>query len=340
MADPRIIRWLRAGVRFTASGAVFALLVVAVARFVGYRVAFDHRLGSTRESSLVDLAAGLPEPLLENDFADGAEVRNVILLIADGMGFSHVTAARSELVGLNRRLGFERMPVTGWLTTHDAVSLIPDSASTATAIATGVKTATGSLSVDLEGRPLPTVLEAARDRGMVTGLVTDSYLWDATPAAFAVHTHSRRDYAQVAAQMSRSGARILFGEACPWCFADDGGASKVVSDLESNGYAVVTSWEEVEALGTEALGTEALGTEALGTETLGVAANAQVAGVFASGSVADRERSPSLQQLTAFALDRLAADPDGFFLVVETEETDTASHRHQFRRMVQGIRAL
>lgn len=323
MSDPRVTRWSRATARFLASGVLCAVLAAAVVRLAGCRVTVESRQGSTRETSVVDLTAGPRPPLFDDDFGKDAEVRNVILLIADGMGFAHVTVARSELVGLGRRLGFERMPVTGWLSTHDAGSLIPDSASTATAMATGVKTSGGSLSVDVEGRPLSTVLEAARNRGMATGLVTDSYLWDATPAAFAVHAASRRDYARVAAQMSRSGARILFGESCPWCFDDDASAG-VIGDLESNGYAVVSGWEEVEAAGSGALAEPA----------------GKIAGLFASGSVADRDRSPSLPGLTAFAVDRLESAADGFFLVVETEETDTASHRHELHRMVEGLRAL
>jgi alkaline phosphatase len=317
MNAARIPPWARALARFLASGALFALLAVAATRCAGYRVVIEGRHGSTRESSPVDLAPGPPQPLLDDDFT-GAEARNVVLLIGDGMGFAHVLAARSEIAGLNRRLGFERMPVTGWLTTHEADSLIADSASTATAMVTGVKTARGNLSIDAEGRPLRTVLEAAVGRGMAAGLVTDSYLWDATVAAFAVHT-TRRDYAEVAAQMGRSGVEILFGEACPECFGGDEAFARVVGDLENGGYAVVSSWDAVAALAPS---------------------GGKVAGLFAGGAVADRDLPPSLEQLAAFSLERLAADPDGFFLVVETEETDTASHRHRLHRMVEGIRSL
>ena len=68
-----------------------------------------------------------------DDFDADAGVRNVILLFADGLGPAHVVAARSELVGLNGRLGFERMPVSGWFTTHEDAALITDSAASGTA---------------------------------------------------------------------------------------------------------------------------------------------------------------------------------------------------------------
>ncbi len=316
MEDKRLIRWSRAGVRLLVSGTLFLLLVVAGARLAGCRVAFENPRDWTRETSLVDLSSGPLEPRLANDF-DDTEICNVVLLIADGMGFSHVVAARSELVGLNRRLGFERMPITGWLTTHDAGRVISDSAATATAMATGVKTTIGHLSIDVEGRPLRTVLEAAGDRGMAAGLITDSYLWDATVSAFAVHA-GRRDYAEIVEQMSRSGVEILFGESCPWCFEDQASDAVAAESLESAGYTVASNWDDLRAF----------------------AADGKLAGLFESGVVPDRERSPRLPQLTSLALERLAADPDGFFLVVETEETDTASHRHEFQRMVQGIRSF
>ena len=45
-------------------------------------------------------------------------------------------------------------------------------------------------------------------------------------------------------------------------------------------------------------------------------------------------------ELADFALARLADDPEGFFLLVETEETDTAAHRREFQRMIAGFQAI
>ena len=144
---PTPARLARELLKLAVYGVAFAVLAVGAARLAGYRLAFDQRGGSRRGTSAVDLGPRPAVETLADDFAADAEVRNVIWLFADGIGLTHVVAARSELVGLNGRLTFERMPVTGWFTTHEAASLITDSAASATALATGVKTELGALSV-------------------------------------------------------------------------------------------------------------------------------------------------------------------------------------------------
>lgn len=313
-------KWLiREATRLLGYGLLFTLLVLAAARLTGWVISVHPEVGWTGETSVVALDDGPPPALLPNDFPPDAEVRNVVLLIADGMGFPHITAARSELGHLGRRLSFERMPITGWLTTHDVGSIITDSAASATALATGVKTAAGRLGKAPDDRVLETVAEAARDRGLAVGAVTDTYLWDATPGGFLTHVASRRDYAEVAAQMARSGAELLFGEATWKAGDEDDGDRAILAAFSDQGYAVARDWAEVERSG---------------------AAGGKLVGLFDSGAVADPERPPSLPELARFALDRLAAQPGGFFLLVETEETDTASHRRQLQRMVRGMTAL
>ena len=166
--------------------------------------------GDQSQSSAIDLSPRPPaEPL---PVVAAQEVENVVLLIGDGMGFSHVLAARSELVGLNGRLFFERFPFTGWQTTHALESLYTDSAASASSLATGRKVPYRALSADAGGRARRTVAEAARDRGMAVGLVTDSYLWDATMAAFVAHVASRRMTDEVIRQMAYSRIDLLAGE--------------------------------------------------------------------------------------------------------------------------------
>lgn len=284
----KIVRQLS---RLVLYGALFALLATAVARLFGYDVSVEKHTGSTRGSSIVSLAPARQPPdesedLLAEDFPPDAEVRNVILLIADGLGFSQVAAARSELGGLNRRLGFERMPVTGWMMTHEASSLITDSAAGATAIATGEKTDLGRLSVAPGGRLLKTVVEIARESGRSAGLITDSYLVDATPAAFVTHLVSRHEFPLVVAQMAASGAEVMIGELTGSEELDP----QILDAFLAGGYAV--------ADGLEVL---------LGLE------DGKVAGLFAPEAIDDPARAPSLAQLTQHALYRLAADPEGFF---------------------------
>lgn len=125
--------------------------------------------------------------------------RNVLLLVGDGMGATAVTMARSYEVGAAGRLEIDRLPVFGQCTTY-AVSedepgrpdLVTDSASSATALATGHKTSNRRLSTAPgSGEILPTILERARAAGFRTGLVSTATLADATPAAFAAHIDYR-----------------------------------------------------------------------------------------------------------------------------------------------------
>ena len=139
-------------------------------------------------------------------------IRNIILFIGDGMGLSHLTAARINSVGPDGRFHLDRMPVTGLVTTHAVDNLITDSAAAGTALATGVKTTNGSIGVDSSGASHPTILETARDAGLSTGLVTTTYITDATPATFAAHVRSRAMKDEIALQLLNARVNVLFGE--------------------------------------------------------------------------------------------------------------------------------
>ena len=75
-----------------------------------------------------------------------------------------------------------------------------DSAAAATAFSTGVKTFNGAVGVDVDGNPVPTLLEDARRAGKATGLVTTSQVTDATPAAYGAHVTDRAQQSEIARQ--------------------------------------------------------------------------------------------------------------------------------------------
>jgi alkaline phosphatase len=257
--------------------------------------------------------------LLVQNSAPGEKPQNVIFLIADGLGFAHVTAARAELVGLDGRLAFERMPITGWLSTHSVSSLGTDSAASATALATGYKTKPGRLGVDFEGKPLRTLFEAAHEQGLAHALVTDSYLWDATPAAFLVHVESRRDYGEVIEQMANSEAQILFGSLRHTESPGGPAEQQILKNFEDGGFTVAANWTQLQEQATS---------------------SGRLVGLLREGQIASRQEAPSLVELVRIALERLEDSPQGFVLMVESEELDTSSHGHDYERMVAGIRSL
>ena len=141
--------------------------------------------------------------LIADSIASG-RARNVILLIGDGMGDSEITVARNYLRGAGGAFpGIDALPLTGQMT-HYSVSqttgkpdYTPDSASTGTAWATGVKTYDNAISVDRHGKAYPTLLEQAKRAGFATGDITTSEIQDATPAVQVSHISQRSCYGPV-----------------------------------------------------------------------------------------------------------------------------------------------
>ncbi|WP_327169158.1 alkaline phosphatase [Streptomyces subrutilus] len=131
------------------------------------------------------------------DGGAGAPVRDVILLIGDGMGESEITAARNHGPGAGGRLAMDTLAVNGSSLTYAVDErgrpvYVTDSAAGATAWATGHKTVNGRVSKSPDtDRPLPTLLELARDHGYATGSVTTASVADATPAALTAHVTDR-----------------------------------------------------------------------------------------------------------------------------------------------------
>lgn len=301
---------------------VVVLLVLAAFAFdcSGYFLRLDRQGGDQSQSSPIDLSPAPPSPRLP--LLPDAEVDNVILILGDGMGLSHVMAARSELRGLNHRLYFERFPVTGWQTTHSRGSLYSDSASTGSSLATGQKVAYQAVSVSPDGEALTTLFEAAGARGMALGVVTDSYLWDATPAAFLAHVPHRRDLESIARQMAASAADLLIGEETLRLDIDrrpPGGAS-ILASFAASGFEIVRSAEALAEL------------DPASTERL--------LGLFPAGEITATDRPPVLPDLATTALAHLAGRPNGYLLLIESEEPDIGSHNQNLERIVTGIRHL
>ena len=133
----------------------------------------------------------------------------MILFIGDGMGVSTVTAARilegqrRGGAGEEHELAFEQLPYLALAKTYSVTQQTSDSAPTATALFTGIKTRDRSLSVDetvtrevadaavIAQHSVPTLLEQAAARGLATGFVTTTRVTHATPAALYAHTPNR-----------------------------------------------------------------------------------------------------------------------------------------------------
>ncbi|CAB3982188.1 alkaline phosphatase-like isoform X1 [Paramuricea clavata] len=133
--------------------------------------------------------------------------KNVILFLGDGMGISTTTAARifdgqsRGESGEENVLSWETFPYTALSKTYNTDVQVPDSAGTATAFGTGVKTREGILGLNgkaifencasAKGNEVLSILTFAELAGMSTGLITNTRVTHATPGAFYSHTPSR-----------------------------------------------------------------------------------------------------------------------------------------------------
>ena len=238
-----------------------------------------------------------------------ARPRSVIFMIPDGCGPAAVTLAR---LVTGRPLSLDSILV-GAVETHSSDSRVTDSAASGTAYATGEKTDNRMIGVDPEGRPLGTLLEAAETAGLATGLVTTAALTDATPAAFTAHVARRTMQDEIATQMLAHGVEVLLGGGWRhWRPESLGGARQDGRDLPA----------EVRQRGVMVVFTRADLAAAHATPLLGLFGERQV------DLEADRDTllEPSLDEMTAKALELLGGLPQGFFLLVEGGRIDDAAH--------------
>jgi alkaline phosphatase len=116
------------------------------------------------------------------------KAKNIIILIGDGMGNTQITYHLDNLK--DQESNFTKFKYSGLVRTYSKNSLITDSASSATSIATGYKVPNRALSI-LDGRKLPTLFEIAKKSGKKTGFVVTSSVLHATPATFYAHQETR-----------------------------------------------------------------------------------------------------------------------------------------------------
>ena len=142
--------------------------------------------------------------------SDGSpkKVKNVILLIGDGMGLAQIQAGLSANFG---QLNMVNLKHIGFSRTEASNSDFTDSAAGATAMATGQKTNNRYISVGVDGKPLPAIPEILAPLGIKSGIITSGDITDATPAAFYAHQIERTMSQEIAADFQNSPIEVLVG---------------------------------------------------------------------------------------------------------------------------------
>ena len=256
-----------------------------------------------------ELKAALAEALATPDYFK--DVKNIIIIISDGMGISHVQASEywsGELI-------MTKLPNVGASMTLTREGITTDSCAGGTAISTGYKTTSGFINMDAEGNNLKTVTELAREKGMLVGIVTNAELEDATPADFSVHSKNRvQGWTKNRQMQIVFGADLFMGNSGNEYNNDING---VMKDFAEPGLGHYTSGSKVVSNFNNDKNTKMW---ALFDTT---------ANEFARFDTTKKTTLPNLQQMTAYAISWLDAhekEDQGFIIMIENTYTDHFGH--------------
>lgn len=277
-----------------------------------------------------------------NSAKDDPQVKNVIYLIGDGMGFGAVT---SLLLTEDSVTGFEQAPVIGLNETCSANNYVTDSPAGGTALATGVRTRNGYCGLDPEGNRMTTILHKAQAMGKKTGIVVNTTLTEATPAAFYAGVTSRRMTYEIAEQFTESGVDVAIGSGLDH-FISRPDSLDLTATLIDKGYDVYLNWSAV--LNTPSdkfigiLPMADVHRQESGRKEAGAAAGhevclaARLASASEDAGASDlSEPTVYLQKASAKALDVLSRNSDnGYFLMIESALIDGYGHNNDSEGMI------
>ncbi|MEN3274336.1 MAG: alkaline phosphatase [Massilia sp.] len=284
------------------------------------------------------------------------QAKNVIFFLGDGMGINTLTAARIYHAGEDGELTIDTLPESAFVKTFSNDAQVTDSAASMSAYMTGVKQNNNVISMSSDtraispaadangnklvsrcenGKPVTTLAELAKARGMAAGVVTTTKVTDATPAATYAHVCTRRLESDIAASLVPGGAGynlalggngldLVFGGGAEFFtpFAEGGKRAdgrNLINELQAKGWRVASNTAQMTALGATAQ---------------------PVIGLFGQGHLAfeaarDPVKQPALADMASKAIDILSKNPYGFFLVVEGGLIDHALHATQAKRALQ-----
>jgi alkaline phosphatase len=283
-----------------------------------------------------------------NGGKDHPQVKNVIYLIGDGMGLGAVS---SLVLSEEAPTGFEMAPIVGLSETCSANNYVTDSPAGGTALATGTRTKNGYLGVDPDGNQLTSVLRKAQTLGKKTGIVVNTTLTEATPAAFYAGVTSRYMTYDIAKQFTESEVDLAIGGGLDH-FINRPDSLDLTATLIEKGYDVYLHWETVLNSTSDKfvgiLPLTDLHRREKGDKSAAAAEGQEIclaARLAASTEEVNGEHlsEPTvyLEKATAKALDVLSRNnKDGFFLMIESAIIDGYGHNNDSEGMVVEMREV
>lgn len=305
---------------------------------------------------------------------------NVIYLLGDGMGRTHVTAARERYYGTDGKLAMETLPSQGFISTYAVEKLsgqpgsktfhpnpVTDSASAATAWSSGVKTYNAALGVDATGAVKPTIMELAKKSGFRTGNVSTAEITDATPAGQMSHALARGCqgpvYSDAACQdLAVSGTALPTSDIRVTPIADQIARNGTADVILGGGLSRFDAADEkaLKDQGYSVLGSPTSQTVATKTD-LAAASGQKVFGLFNRGNLTIEKakqdnptsvqaQEPTLPEMTSKALELLTkkatsnqrgtGKSTGFYLQIEGALIDKRSHANDAAQTLGEMKAF
>lgn len=242
---------------------------------------------------------------------NGKKVKNVILMIGDGMSLMHVYSAWTANRG---KLNLDNSQVVGLSKTYCADKLITDSGASATAMATGHKTNYHYVGVDTEGKPLKTLIDLASAKGKSTGITVTCRLWDATPASFCCHNIDRDNETEIVKDYVNCNADYVFGGGAK-LFENRKDGLDIFKELKNKGFQTPRTWDEVEKI--------------------------KSGKVFAAIDSIDTPlpaiRKDLLARASLKGIELLNQNKNGFFMMIEGSQLDDYGHFNDLNLLMQEI---
>ena len=237
-------------------------------------------------------------------------VKNIIVMIGDGMGLEQVSCGWVLNGG---HLNLDNFIYTGFSRTYATDRLVTDSCAGGSALATGVKTRYHYMGVDPDGNPVKSALHRAQEKGMKTGVAVTCRINDATPLDFVGHSLDRDDEEVNAAQYVDSNVDFLTGGGIRfWQNREDG--RDLVQEMVAKGYTFVDNREDLNKVH-----------------------EGRVLGLFAPLEMEPSlDRGPVLEDCAMKAIE-LLDNRKGFFLMIEGSSIDDWCHKKKVGYMAEEL---
>lgn len=252
----------------------------------------------------------------------------VFYFIGDGLGASQrqITEyyAQERFGDKKFKLLMNTLPVAGINTTYSADTLVTDSAAAGTALATGHKTNNDIISMLPNGKKLKTLVEAAKEKGIGTGLVSTTRLTHATVAVFAAHNINRDNEDQIADEYLTSGVDYMAAGGYSYFVPKNGSKGKskrkdekdLLEDFGKKGYKVFATEQSSDEFRSYKPATK--------DKVLALFTASHLP--YEIDRVTANSSTPSLAELTEKGIQLLSKNPKGFFMMVEGGRIDHACH--------------